>query len=152
MLCSCVKENRVYIQSLWTRPACDADIKTDFRETLPSVTGLSCICSKNLNSRCAKCLRRCMFNLSKRKGRIKNMSYNSIFVKCMFSLCFFAVGLKRIPPAMECFNTLLLKLRESHEREVEGKWKEYKMGPLVQTRQKKVTMELQQNETLRESF
>lgn len=24
---------------------------------------------------------------------------------------------------MECFNTLLLKLREVHEREVEGKWK-----------------------------
>lgn len=23
---------------------------------------------------------------------------------------------------MECFNSLLLKLREAHEREVEGKW------------------------------
>lgn len=30
---------------------------------------------------------------------------------------------KEITMAMECFNSLLLKLREAHEREVEGEWK-----------------------------
>lgn len=42
---------------------------------------------------------------------------------------------KEITVAMECFNSLLLKLREVHEREVEGKWNsEWKQQPKRETR------------------
>lgn len=63
----------------------------------------------------------------KRKKSIKNINSNLILSMKIWKTCLSVVvqtdsRSKENTIAMECFNSLLLKLREAHEREVEGKW------------------------------
>ena len=73
-------------------------------------------------------VRSSLIHIKRQKSVKKNIDFNFILAMRIWRICLSVVvqtdsRSKENTIAMECFNSLLLKLREVHEREVEGKWK-----------------------------